>query len=804
MTVAEQVDHGPETLLGTPRGEISGGRRYRWTIAGIAVLAALCLLPTLQTGYISDDNFASLKPGVLRVANKGLAAWIVENIRTSMQEGRFYPLHWLPFNGTFCLIQDVLVYKIYILLLVASNLLLFILFLGKISGDTGFACLAASLTLMLIQLRAYHDPILSFFGLLQILVAGTLLSLLTLETYMRRPRGVWLAISVLLYLSCLLLYEASYPLFLLHALLIWRRRPELRAWARTCWPFFQAAGFCVFMSVLLRWLHPVDYSQPTSSTTHYQMNLAPGPILATLLRQTSGALPLSYFLTDPAGLFAGVKRPGALALWITRWDVLSIAVVASGVCYLSLTSKPREDGDGSPTRPDWKLLTLLGALLAVLPAVAITLTNRYQREIVFGRPYVPIYVQYFGVGLLLASAIRALSASGSKDGAAARRSRLAIALAVGLTTGLTYRANCATAVSLVSAPGTPAFNPASYDMGGAWHYQRRNLQAALHSGLLEGVPEHSKLLLANEYPYWYDAELSVLFYAMHASKVLMPVPPSARERLASRPQHGGPTYAVRDVCLGKDAGYVILSSCPYRRGDLAPGRVEDDDSEELRLFVRHPELFAYGPTPAVLLLGNASATAAKPAGMSGEAQFMRTARDLTVLKAGPDWALISLRPDAGRVDPDSLRALLGPVTAEWGDGFYEAEARREERWRWCKKSGVLIVHNPTSTPRKVTISTMLQGKGDAPLIFDCGSIHAEINPGSRPSPFTQDLTLAPGSHRVTISTDASPYAAPPRNPRFLYFRMINLMISDKGAMQGDRPGSATRLSGWGAGPVSRR
>ena len=381
------------------------GRRsrlnYVWAILGFVVLAALCLSPTLKTGYISDDNFSSLKPGMLRVANKSLVAFTLENVRSSMQEGRFYPLHWVPFNGVFFFIQDVYYYKVYILLLVISNLLLFILFLRKISGDTGFACLAASLTLMLIQLRAYHDPILSFFGLLQFLVAGTLLSLLALETYLERRQGAWLALSVLLYLGCLLLYEASYPLFLLHGLLIWRRRPELRAWMRTFSPFLKAAVFCVLMSVLLRWLHPVDYSKPTESTAHYQMNLAPGTILATLLRQTSGALPLSYFLTDPAGLFAGVKRPGVLAHWVRRWDVLAITLVALGVCLLSLRRGPREESDEPPLRSDWTLTTLLGVLLAVLPAVAITLTSRYQGEIVIGRSYVPVYVQYFGIGLLL-------------------------------------------------------------------------------------------------------------------------------------------------------------------------------------------------------------------------------------------------------------------------------------------------------------------------------------------------------------------------------------------------------------------
>jgi hypothetical protein len=757
------------------------GRQHVLAILGVVVLAAVCLTPTLKIGYVSDDNHSSLRPGRLRVANRSFAAVTVENMRSSMQEGRFYPLHWWAYNGVFCLIQDVYFYKFYILILVTSNLLLFILFLSKISGDTGFACLTAILTLMLIQIRAYHDPILSFFGLLQILVAGTLLSLLALETYMRRRQGVWLAVSVLLYLACLLFYEVSYPLFLLHGLLIWRRRPELRAWVRTCRPFFQAAVFCLFMSALLRWLHPVDYSKPTVSTAHYQMNLAPGPVLATLLRQTSGALPLSYFLADPAGIFAGVKRPGALAHWVTRWDVLAITVVAFGVCLLSLTSKPAGDGDGSPSRPDWKLATLLGALLAVLPAVAIALTTRYQREILFGRPYVPIYVQYFGIGLLLASAVRSFLANRLQRGAAAHWSRLATAVAVGLTTGVTYRANCATADSLVSAPGTPAFNQASFDMGGAWHYQRRNLQAALQAGLLEAVPERSKVFLANEYRHWYDAELSVFFYAMYASKVLKPIAPSAQKLIASQPQHGGSTYAVRDVCLGERAGYVVLSQDPAGGERKPPGQGGDGGRGELRMFVRHPKLFVNGSKPAVTIVGSRLTST----GTAGEPGFVRQGRDLTMLKSGPDWAMFSLQTEAGRVDPGSLKAVFRPVTLGWGDGFYYGESGHGESWRWCTRRGVLTLNNFTDTPRKVKISMLLQGKGDAPLVFDSELFHAEAVPGLTPVRFEREVMVPPGAHPVTVSTEASPYAAPPRNPRLLYFRIINLTISDKGEAQGD-------------------
>jgi hypothetical protein len=616
------------------------GLRYTLTILGLVVLAALCLAPTLKTGYISDDNFSSLKPGVLRVNNRSLAAWILDDMRSSMQKGRFYPLHWLPFNGVFCLIQNVYYYKVYILLLVVSNLLLFILFVRKISGDTGFACLAASLTLMLIQLRAFHDPILSFFGLLQLLVAGTLLSLLALETYLERRQGAWLALSILLYLACLLLYEASYPLFLLHGLLIWRRRPTLRAWVRTSWPFMKAAVFCAFMTAFLRWLHPVDFSLP--NPPYYQMNLDPRSVLATLLRQTSGALPLSYFLVDQADLFAGVKQPGAFARWIGRWDVLVITVIALVVCLLSLRREPREDGDEPPLGPDWTSTTLLGVILAILPAVMIALTSRYQNDVLFGRPYVPVYMQYFGVGLLLASAIRSVLTSQLRRGVGARWTLLATAVVVGLTTGVTYRANCATVISLVAPPGSHAFNPASFEMAGARHYHRLNLQAALHSGLLKTVPEHSKVLLSNEYPYWYDAELSVPFYAMHASKVLVPIPPSAQKVLASQPPRRDSTYTVRDVCLGMKVGYVVLS--------------QPDGGRELRLFVRHPNLFKVRSIPAFLVVGD-------PPGSKPDGSYLKPGYELRLLRSGSDWGLFDLGSEVGQVHPDSLRLVFDPVEA---------------------------------------------------------------------------------------------------------------------------------------------
>jgi hypothetical protein len=236
--------------------------------------------------------------------------------------------------------------------------------------------------------------------------------------------------------------------------------------------------------------------------------------------------------------------------------------------------------------------------------------------------------------------------------------------------GVTYRANCATAVSLVSPPGTPHYNEAAFSMCGAWHYQRLNLEAALRSGLLESVPEQSRILLTNEYPMWHDTPHSIFFYAMHASKVLATIPPSARTE-SSRPLRKDATFAVRDVCLGKKAGYVVLSQ---------PG-----GGQELRLFVRHPQLFQVGSAPTFLVVGS-------PMGPEKAGRYLKQGHELRILRSGSDWGLFCLQSEIGLVNPDSLSLVFDPskaahLIATMGPGASElARGDGPELLPWPSKS----------------------------------------------------------------------------------------------------------------------
>jgi hypothetical protein len=229
-----------------------------------------------------------------------------------------------------------------------------------------------------------------------------------------------------------------------------------------------------------------------------------------------------------------------------------------------------------------------------------------------------------------------------------------IAAMVGAVTGLTYRANEEVAIALNAPPGTPGFRERTISHAGQSDRPRRLLESALRSGLMKGVPRFSVVLLANQYPNWQTALLSMYFYAAYTSKVLVTASPSAQD--PSSPDFGlfrefleahgikpcpGHPYGLRDVSLDRESGYVVL----WRVDRDARDQGSDTEYGEFRLFVKHPRLFRDGDAPAFRIADKVEVPG----------------RDLTVIRSGRDWGLYSLRSGKFPVDPVALRVVFdGP------------------------------------------------------------------------------------------------------------------------------------------------
>jgi hypothetical protein len=581
-----------------------------YLLAALALAVAM-LLPVLKTGFISDDTANSCVSGILHYHGFSLADLVAQECRWHLLQGRFFPVMILQLRGVYHLLPGVTAYKAYLVLAVAVNLLLFAGLIRRLTGSPTLAALGLVAMACLFQLRFYHDALLSFHGFMQFIVTGMLLSLWSLDRFLTGDRPLWVVVAVLLYLPVLLTYEITYSFFLLHLALILARGRSWKAAGLTALPFLAAAVSCA--AVPLVWRTFLG-SNPGDA---YRPNGDPIAITATLTRQLVAAFPLVSYRAHFKPLY-----PPYFVLMRSR--PLPVFLVTAGAFALTLAlfarlRQERPEGGIGPRGLVW-----MGLLLWLLPALPISLSPKYQKELVFGLGYLPVYTQYFGVALLfLAAAVR-----WSRRLERPATARIA-AFVVALLIGHTYAANAALARFY------------AWDRG-----VRDNVEEALAAGLLDDVPDGATLLLDHPHPLWHLDEVafgtswsrnfSEYFYYLHTGKKIRTI---VRGSSHWSSEVRGAVYEVRDVCTSSRGGYVLLI---HRMSLLSP--VADD----IRICIRCQR----GPTEFILKGSRGS----DGGNATGEVVSLR-GRDLVAVGHGPNGDVYLLPPRYGPLLADSLRLL---------------------------------------------------------------------------------------------------------------------------------------------------
>jgi hypothetical protein len=604
---------------------IKKGARLRpvWLVIWLLGLAAVFLAPAIQTGYWAEDLYQSMMPrGISVLDDKSLFAVASDHVKHTIANGRFFPLTPVLITTVHYVFHEAWVYKTYIVIMGILDVLLFYQLVSRLSGRRDYACFAACLTIGLIQYRVAIDPSLGFFGQMQLLIALLFLSLLALRRYLEGGSWRWLAASSALYFCCTLMYEIAYTLVFLHTCLILQASGSWARKVRTGLPFFSSAGFCALATIVVRRMYPSDaYWQ------HPSLDLR--AVALAIVHQTSAGFPLSYFLFDPLDIFPGAGQSG-LIRWIFSGRTALVALSAFGLSFLCLRRERATSGERPAEGVGSGWLAALGLILAVFPTFMISISPYHRANLSFGVGWIPVLIQDYGVGILLSlglwKAVEATAGGGSK----AAWKCVAASVLVGSMMGVTDRANREVVRCFNATPGSKLYRDAVRQAGGTWQNQRLLLESAFNSGLLELVPAHSTVIYAREYPYWYDSTYSRYFYAAYAGKSLETARPGVDPM---KPE----AYRVRDVLLGREAGYVILSG---------GGPEVSKEPDGTRIYLRHPELFRPGNL----------------ARFGVESQSGETPRvaleELRVIKSGRDWAIFSLGALEKSVPPDSLRVVL--------------------------------------------------------------------------------------------------------------------------------------------------
>jgi hypothetical protein len=166
--------------------------------------------------------------------------------------GRFFPFQTAEIWTVFALLPNLTCYKLFVVSTVVANVILFAGFVWYVTRDADFAAIATFLMPGLFQFRAFYDPILSFAGVQQFIFGMILISLISLQRSLETGRRRWLAGSIVAYLIALLTYEATYPFFALHFLIIARYRRCWKGRLATTLPFAGVAGIFLLTTVVVR------------------------------------------------------------------------------------------------------------------------------------------------------------------------------------------------------------------------------------------------------------------------------------------------------------------------------------------------------------------------------------------------------------------------------------------------------------------------------------------------------------------------------------------------------------------------
>ncbi len=462
-------------------------------------LCVFMLSPLLNSGFFGDDAATSFVKGDLAYSNLTLSQLIYNNVNMWINYGRFFPLAAVTGFLLFSFVPNLFLYKLLAIAFNVINILIFAHLIRLMTGLRSLSLLAILSTPVFLQFRLFHDPIMSFTFLLQMVLFLTIISAIFLISYLKSGKRIYLVSSLILYFLSMLAYEATLPFFILYILIIffYSENRDSRYILKLSFLFIALSLLCISIPIIIRIHHGlplVGGSDFTTSSSAYVPNINAKDFAVTLAKQTYSALPLSYqivnYFTRPTETFNDLKN--------ILSPTIFVIILAYFSLYWSISKRVMEDVSQQRQKKfDVKALSIFGLVLLVLPATLVSLSPRYQKEIYWGVGYLPVYISYFGAVIIALCAIYIIyDKARNCNRNYIMLISLVLAVTFSITGALTYNSNVLVIERLDSS----------------WLYPRLIIEEGLADGLFRSVPNGSILLVDSSNPWWEQPS----FYFMHS------------------------------------------------------------------------------------------------------------------------------------------------------------------------------------------------------------------------------------------------------------------------------------------------
>ncbi len=350
-------------------------------------------------------------------------------------------------------------------------------------------------------------------------------------------------------------------------------------------------------------------------------------------------------------------------------------------------------------------------MLWVAAAAPIALANRYQVELKWGLGHIPVFIEDFGVGLAVVSAMAFALPRLARWREAAIVVLLLFAGGLGVAAAITAQANSVLADSM--QPGK---------------HQRHLLERMVKAGLLANVPQeatvHDTITPGNYY-------LPAFYYQQdHRRYTGVSTPPADWAALSAQ---------LKTPCDRQDpksgaywiAGIATPPEGPDATSVLCLGRPVPGSDRVFMQRLKHDQ--------PILLSANRAARDGRVTG------FAKLASELRTTSPGDGELLVDLPTGPAPIDPASLALNPAPTlqTLSWTGGCFAPPGSPTAT---CGRGGQVTVVNPTGAPVRLTLSAPMTAVAPAGAEVTFGGHTARVK--GKPRTLKTQVTLAPRTTRT--------------------------------------------------------
>jgi hypothetical protein len=378
--------------------------------------------------------------------------------------------------------------------------------------------------------------------------------------------------------------------------------------------------------------------------SEYRFNFDLKEYTFTLAKQTFAALPLSYYLTDSNKIFSDgydviVKNNLFVILFI-----IIVTYLFSLLELLKLYVK--EVTDQILQIKNSLFLFLFGLLLLILPGIFISATQKYQNEIYVGYGYLPVYISYFGVSLIIISIIYTIFIKFNTKKNTIIIISIIVAILCSTIGGLNYINNT-----------TVVENSNLY-----WQYPRSLILEGIHNNLFTDLPENSRLIVESNYPWdqtsFYSMSSGKKFSYVASGKDLMYVSGGKYDLSMFSNNGSNNLYYLRYDSSSNNNGYAILAS--IESIDATNDSINNVSSNYVYLYTRTPnevhDIDGYQVIRHVKLDGKWIDNT------NISTNFSLDQNQMEMISSGNNWKLFRIYYENKRIDVKSLSVAITPYS----------------------------------------------------------------------------------------------------------------------------------------------